>query len=184
MQHGIPPNTYVPPRGPPTAAADGLENLTINNFLALSERLRLIQYLENFKPAITKYDGCSDPNIWLRTYAITTRVAGGSYDHMAAYYPLVMGKGPLLWLDNLPTRSINYWAALSRRLTSNFQATYSRPSNTHHLGRVTMRPKETLQDYTDWFFENHNKLDRVKDDQVIDYYKKGIKDLKLFDKIH
>jgi hypothetical protein len=47
-----------------------------------------------------------------------------------------------------------------------------------------MRPKETLRDYTDRFFENHNKLVGLKDDHVMDYYKKGIKDLKLFEKIH
>jgi hypothetical protein len=31
----------------------------------------------------------SDPNIWIRTYAIAAQAAGGIYDHMAAYIPLV-----------------------------------------------------------------------------------------------
>jgi hypothetical protein len=38
---------------------------------------------------------------------IAVRAAVGSYDHMAAYFPLVMGEGPLFWLNNLPAGSIN-----------------------------------------------------------------------------
>jgi hypothetical protein len=36
-------------------------------------------------------------------YSIAARASGGNEDHMAGYSPLVMGKAPLLWLDNLPT---------------------------------------------------------------------------------
>jgi hypothetical protein len=35
-------------------------------------------------------------------YSIAARASGGNEDHMAGYFPLVMGKAPLLWLDNLP----------------------------------------------------------------------------------
>jgi len=136
------------------------------------------------KPAIDKYDGCSDPNIWLKTYTIAAQAAGGTFDHMAAYFPLAMAEMPLLWLDNLPAGCITSWASLSQLFTSNYQATYSRPSNTHHLSRVTMRPKETLRDYTDRFFENRNKLAGVKDDDVIQYYKRGVTNLQLFEKLH
>ena len=47
-----------------------------------------------------------------------------------------------------------------------------------------MRHKESLRDYTDRFFENRNQLVGVKDEDVIQYYKKGITNLKLFEKIH
>jgi hypothetical protein len=39
---------------------------------------------------------------------------------MAAYFPLVMGDAPLLWLNNLPAGSITSWANLSNAFTSNF----------------------------------------------------------------
>jgi hypothetical protein len=39
-------------------------------------------------------------------YNITARASGGNEDHMAGYFPLVMGKAPLLWLDNLPAECI------------------------------------------------------------------------------
>jgi hypothetical protein len=133
--------------------------------------------------SIEKYDGRSDPSIWLKMYSIAARASGGNEYHMAGYFPLVMGKAPLLWLDNLPAECITSWAALSRLFTTNYQATYNRPHNTHHLARVRMRRDETLREYTNRYFENRNTLAGVKDDDVIAYYKKGITNIKLFEKI-
>jgi hypothetical protein len=47
-----------------------------------------------------------------------------------------MGKAPLLWLDNLPAECITSWVTLSCLFTTNYQVTYNRPGNTHHLARV------------------------------------------------
>jgi hypothetical protein len=95
-----------------------------------------------------------------------------------------MGDTPLLWLNNLPTSSITSWADLSQAFTSNFQAMYNCPGNAFNLRRVTMKPGERLQDYTNRFFENRNTCVGVRDDQVIDSYKKGLRDCKVFEKIH
>jgi hypothetical protein len=103
---------------------------------------------------------------------------------MAGYFPLVMGKAPLPWLDNLSTECITSWVTLSRVFTTNYQATYNRPGNTHHLARVRMRRDETLREYTNCYFENCNTLAGVKDGDIITYYKKGITNIKLFEKIH
>jgi hypothetical protein len=116
-------------------------------------------------------------------YNIVARASGGNEDHMAGYFPLVMGKAPLLWLDNLPAECITSWATLSRLFTTNYQA-YNRPGNTYHLARMRMRSDETLREYTNRYFENRNHLADVKDDDVITYYKKGITNIKLFEKIH
>jgi hypothetical protein len=97
----------------------------VNNFPAFSRRLRTIRYRKDFKPAIEKYDGRSDPSIWLKMYSIAACASGGNEDHMAGYFPLVMGKAPLLWLDNLPAECITSWATLSRLFTTNYQATYN-----------------------------------------------------------
>jgi hypothetical protein len=117
-------------------------------------------------------------------YSIATRASGGNEDYMAGYFPLVIGKAPLLWLDNLSAVCITSWATLSRLFTTNYQATYNRPSNTRHLARVRMRSDETLCEYTNRYFENRNTLAGVKDDDIIAYYKKGITNIKLFEKIH
>jgi ArsR family metal-binding transcriptional regulator len=47
-----------------------------------------------------------------------------------------------------------------------------------------MRSDETLCEYTNRYFENRNTLVGVKDDDIIAYYKKGITNIKLFEKIH
>jgi hypothetical protein len=47
-----------------------------------------------------------------------------------------------------------------------------------------MRGNETLREYTNRYFENCNTLAGVKDEDVIAYYKKGITNIKLFEKIH
>jgi hypothetical protein len=47
-------------------------------------------------------------------YSIAARTSRGNQDHMAGYFPLVMGKAPLLWLDNLPAECITSFATLSR----------------------------------------------------------------------
>jgi hypothetical protein len=117
-------------------------------------------------------------------YIITTRASGGNEDHVAGYFPLVRGKAPHLWLDNLPTECITSWATLSRVFKTNYQATYNRHGNTHHLARVQMRGDETLREYTNCYFENRNTLAGVKDEDVIAYYKNGITNIKLFEKIH
>jgi hypothetical protein len=53
-------------------------------------------------------------------HSIAARASGGNEDHMAGYFPLVMGKAPLLWLDNLPTEWITSWVTLSRLFTTNY----------------------------------------------------------------
>jgi hypothetical protein len=47
-----------------------------------------------------------------------------------------------------------------------------------------MKPSERLRDYTSRFFENCNTCVGVRDDQVVDSYKKGLRDRKVFEKIH
>jgi hypothetical protein len=47
-----------------------------------------------------------------------------------------------------------------------------------------MRSDETLREYTNCYFENRSTLAGVKDEDVIAYYKKGITNIKLFEKIH
>jgi hypothetical protein len=95
-----------------------------------------------------------------------------------------MGKAPLLWLDNLQAECITSWATLSRLFTTNYQATHNPSGNNHHLARVWMRRDETLREYTNRYFKNRNTLAGVKDEDVIAYYKKGITNIKLFEKIH
>jgi hypothetical protein len=147
-----------------TQVGDTGDDMAITTFPALVPRLRLVAYFDNFKPNIQKYDDRSDPNIWLSTYYVAVKAANSNFDHMASYFPLVMGDTPSLWLNNLPAGSITSWADLSQAFTSNFQATYNHPGNVFNIGRVTMEDSERLRDYTNRFFENRNTCVGVRDD--------------------
>jgi hypothetical protein len=102
QDNGLPDDLYVIPADHAPPASLG----AVNNFPAFSRRLRTFRYPKDFKPAIEKYDGRYDPSIWLKMYNIAARASSGNEDHMAGYFPLVMGKAPLLWLDNLPAECI------------------------------------------------------------------------------
>lgn len=94
------------------------DDIDIDGFAAFTPRLRAIQWPLTFKPAINEnYDGCSDPMIWLKTYCIAVKVGNVTYDQMAAYFPVVMGSAPLLWLENLPRGCIDTWGQLTRAFT-------------------------------------------------------------------
>ena len=78
-----------------------------------SDRLRASQWLATFKPVdIEKFDGESDPKTWLRTYSIAVRAANDNNDIMAAYFPVMMSRQALSWLEALPAGSINNWQDL------------------------------------------------------------------------
>jgi hypothetical protein len=93
------PNPDHHPRSQIAAAAqddvavqvvDNDNDMAITAFPALAPRLRSVAYPDNFKPNIQKYDSRFDPNIWLSTYYVAVKAAGGNFNHMATYFPLVM----------------------------------------------------------------------------------------------
>jgi hypothetical protein len=86
QDNGPPDDLYVIPTDHAPSTSPG----AVNNFPAFSRRLRTIRYPKDFKPSIEKYDGRSDPSIWLKMYSIAARASGGNEDHMAGYFPLVM----------------------------------------------------------------------------------------------
>jgi hypothetical protein len=47
-----------------------------------------------------------------------------------------------------------------------------------------MKAGERLRDYTNWFFENRNSCVGARVDQVVDSYNRGLRDRKVFEKIH
>jgi hypothetical protein len=50
------------------------DDMVIAAFPALAPRLRSVANPDNFKPNIQKYDGRSNPNIWLSTYYVAVKV--------------------------------------------------------------------------------------------------------------
>jgi hypothetical protein len=112
QDNGPPDDLYIIPAAYALSASPG----AVNNFRAY----RTIRFHNDFKPSIEKYDSRSDPSIWLKMYNIAARASRGNEDHMVGYFPLVMDKAPLLWLDNLPAECITSWATLSHLFTTNY----------------------------------------------------------------
>jgi hypothetical protein len=52
------------------------DDMAITAFPALAPRLQSVAYPDNFKPNIKKYEGRSDPNIWLMAYYVGLHPAG------------------------------------------------------------------------------------------------------------
>lgn len=53
--------------------------------------------------AMDKYDGRSYAKLWLKTYSTAIRAAHDTTDQMAAYFPVMMNKVRLLWLEGCQT---------------------------------------------------------------------------------
>jgi hypothetical protein len=62
QDNGPPDDLYVIPMAYAPSASPG----AVNNFPTFSRRLRMIRYPKDFKLATEKYDGHSDPSIWLK----------------------------------------------------------------------------------------------------------------------
>jgi hypothetical protein len=116
QDNGPPDDLYIIPMAYAPSASLG----AVNNFPAFSRHLRTIRYPKDFKPAIEKYNSHSDLSIWLKMYSIAARASGGNEDHMEGYFPLMMGKAPFLWFDNLPAECITSCATLSQLFTTNY----------------------------------------------------------------
>jgi hypothetical protein len=63
QNNGAPDDLYIFPMGHDTNYNNNMGAVIINNFPAFSQRLRTMRYPKDFKPAIKKYDGLSDPSI-------------------------------------------------------------------------------------------------------------------------
>jgi hypothetical protein len=63
---------------------------------------------------IVKYDGKTNPSVWLVVYHLACMVGG----RIATYFSFSSSQST--WLDHLPTDSINCWEDLKEIFTGNF----------------------------------------------------------------
>jgi hypothetical protein len=79
-------------------------------------------------------------------YNIAAWVSGGNKDHMAGYFPLVMGQAPPLWLDNLPAECITLWRDL-------ITALHNQLSNDLQLPRQHSPPRQSADEKDETLYE-------------------------------
>jgi hypothetical protein len=87
---------------------------------------------------IVKYNGETDPRVWLNDYRLSCQLGGATSDEVIIRnLPLHLGDSARTWLEHLPTSQIHNWDDLVRTFVGNFQGTYVRPGNSWDLRSCT-----------------------------------------------
>jgi hypothetical protein len=81
-----------------------------------------------------KYDGKTNPSIWLEDYCLACKAGGADNDlFIIQLLTIYLADTSRAWLDHLPKYSIDCCEDLKEIFTGNFQGAYVRPSNPSDL---------------------------------------------------
>jgi hypothetical protein len=117
---------------------------------------------------ITKYDGETDPGLWLEDYRLACRTGGAESDgFIIRNLPLYLADSARTWLENLPSDKIACWADLKEIFVGNFQGTYERPGNPWDLKSCRQKPKESLREYIRRFSKECNTVPNIADTDIM-----------------
>ena len=85
--------------------------------------LRQVQWPRKFRPEMSpRYDGATDPMIFLLAYEEAVLRAGGDDRVMANWLPMALTGIPRVWLLHLPTASVTSWEELRDLFLARFAA--------------------------------------------------------------
>jgi hypothetical protein len=97
-----------------------------------SREIRAAAFPQHFRQptTIVKYNGETDPRVWLNDYRLACQLGGATSDEVIIRnLPLHLGDSTRTWLEHLPASQIHNWNDLVRTFVGNFQGTYVRPGN-------------------------------------------------------
>jgi hypothetical protein len=101
---------------------------------------------------IVKYDGKTNPNIWLEDNRLTCRAGWVDSDLFIIHFlRIYFADTSKAWLDYLPRNLIDYWEDLKEIFTTNFKGTYVWPGNPWDLMGHRQTQGESLRDYIQHF---------------------------------
>jgi hypothetical protein len=113
-----------------------------------SREIRAAAFPQRFgQPStIIKYNGETDPRVWLNDYRLACQLGGATSDEVIIRnLPLHLGDSAGTWLEHLPASQIHNWDDLVRMFVGNFQGTYVRPVLLYsEAGRVAAGLHATL----------------------------------------
>jgi hypothetical protein len=70
---------------------------------------------------IVKYNGETDPRVWLNDYRLACQLGGATSDEVIIRnLPLHLGNSARTWLEHLPASQIHNWDDLVRTFVGNF----------------------------------------------------------------
>jgi hypothetical protein len=105
-----------------------------------SREIRTTTFPQRFRQptTIVKYNGETDPRVWLNDYHLACQLGGATSDEVIIRnLPLHLADSAWTWLEHLPASQIHNWDDLVRTFVGNFQGTYVRPGNSWDLRSCT-----------------------------------------------
>jgi hypothetical protein len=117
---------------------------------------------------VIKYDGKTNPSVWLEDYHLTCRVGGADDDlFIIQFLPIYLADTSRAWLDHFPRNSIDCWEDLKEIFTSNFRGKYMRFENCWDLKGCRQKQGESLCDYIRRSTRKCHELPKIYDDDII-----------------
>ncbi|GJN32247.1 hypothetical protein PR202_gb20738 [Eleusine coracana subsp. coracana] len=130
---------------------------------------------KGFKPLpIEKYDGQTNPRVWLQLYNMVIWSARGDSFVMANYLRVCLDPAVQIWLTSLLEKSVTSWGYLNRKLIESFQATCNRPGNHFDLTWIKPKSDEPLRNYIKRFYAKKTEIPNIPDQQIIAAFQGGI----------
>jgi hypothetical protein len=124
--------------------------------------------------SIDKYNGETDPRVWLNDYRLACQLGGATTDEVIIRnLPLHLADSARTWLEHLPASQIHNWDDLVHTFVGNFQGTYVRPGNSWDLRTCTQKPGESLRDFIRHFSKRCTELPSVAQSEIVHAFLKG-----------
>ena len=99
-------------------------------------------------PNIEKYNGETDPKIWLVNYQLAMKAAPAPDTFfMIQYLPIYLTDSTRNWLNNLREGTIKRWADLEKAFCNHFEGAYTKPGTSWDLLGCKHKTDESLHDY-------------------------------------
>jgi hypothetical protein len=123
---------------------------------------------------IDKYNGETDPRVWLNDYRLACQLGGATTDEVIIRnLPLHLADSARTWLEHLPASQIHNWDGLVRTFVGNFQGTYVRPGNSWDLRACTQKPGESLWNFIRRFSKRCTELSSVAQSEIVHAFLEG-----------
>jgi hypothetical protein len=135
---------------------------------ALANHLLTASWPSKFRSHLPeKYNGTSNPSVFLQVYVTAIIAAGGNTDVMATYFHVALSGPARTWLINLAPGSIYSWEELCARFVANFASAYQQHGVEAHLHAVRQEPGETLRTFISRFTKVQGTIPRISDASII-----------------
>jgi hypothetical protein len=141
-----------------------------------SREIRAAAFPQRFRlpSTIVKYNGETDPHVWLNDYRLVCQLGGATSDEVIIRnLPLHLGDSARTWLEHLPASQIHNWDDLVRTFVGNFQDTYVRPGNSWDLRSCTQKSGESVRDFIRRFSKRCTELPSVAQSEIVHAFLEG-----------